>query len=182
MNYFVLFLLLFIFPILNHAQTAESNNSVVNAPWFWPLLVLCIVLLLSVPCTLIIIIIFCHKKKQSSDSDESSISSNSSSSSTPVQQRSRRNHSHFHSSPYVGDFSSPPPPYPTNENPQNVSITSSLPPPYESHVIENESIPVTTNPTTTIINVESTESIVNQSKNLNVSSTSTNSSIQTFEV
>ncbi|CAF3420528.1 unnamed protein product [Rotaria sp. Silwood1] len=188
MNYFIL-LLLFIFPILSNAQTVESNSSLINAPWFWPLLTLCLALLLSVPCTLIIIIIFCHKKKQLNDSDESSIGSNSSSSSsspspssTPVQQRSRRDRSRFQPSHYIGSFPSPPPPYSTNEHPQDVSVTSSLPPPYESFVTENESIPTATNPTATIINVEPIESIGNQSANLNVSSISSNSSIQTCEV
>ncbi|CAF0727375.1 unnamed protein product [Rotaria sordida] len=179
MNYFVLFFVFFIFPILNNAQTVESNNSLINTPWFWPFLILCLGLLFTIPCTLIMIVIMYHKKKQLNDSNESSISSNSSP--TPIQQRPRRYHSRFQPSHYVGGVSSPPPPYTINEH---LSVTPSLPPSYESCVIENESIPITTNPTTTetIINVEPIESISNQSTNLNLSSISTNSSIQTFQV
>ncbi len=153
---------------------------------------ICLALLLSVPCTLITIVLFCHKKKQSDDSSIDSNSSSSSSSSTPVQQRHIHHH-HHHSriqrSHYAGTFCSPPPPYTTSNQPENVFVTPSLPPPYESHIIENNSRTPISNPQTTVINVEPLETSENQSSTnnpcvettLNISSTLTSPSIQTFQ-
>jgi hypothetical protein len=170
----------------------DSNTSVTQTTWFWPLLSICLALLLSVPCTLIAVVIFYYKKKRCDDSDESSIGSNpssaSSSSSTPVQQRPIHHHSHPpQRSHYAGGFRSPPPPYTTNEQPSDLFITSSLPPPYDSHLTEDHPGSVTTNPTATIINVEPAESNEEQSTNtLRVgttldTSTLTNPSMQTFQ-
>ncbi|CAF1013032.1 unnamed protein product [Adineta steineri] len=157
-------------------QTFVSfDNSLVNTTWFWPILGVCVALLISVPCILIAIVIFCHKKNNSGDSDESSINS-SLSSSIHVHRRPACNHSRLQRSHYAGGFRSPPPPYTANEISDHSFIASSLPPPYESHVMENPSIPVTMNPVTTTNNIESPESIVNQSLTL------TNPSIQTFQV
>jgi hypothetical protein len=143
---------------------------------------------------LITVIVICHKKPHTDDFDESTIdssSSSSSSSTTPVPGRARCHHCHHHRSHHVGGLRSPPPPYRTSNEPENVFITASLPPPYESDLIENDLIPVTTNPTTTtvVINVEPAESIITQSSTnprlgttLDVSSTLTNPSLQTFQV
>ncbi len=180
----------------------SNNTSVTSTTWFWPLLSVSLALLLSIPCTLITVIVLCHKKNQLNDSDESSIdhsvssSSSSSSSSTPVQRQSIHHHHHHHHhrrlqrSHYVGAIRSPPPPYTTSERPETVFVTSSLPPPYESHITENASGPATlANPPTTVINVEPLDTTINQSSiiqpvetTLDVSSTVNSPSIQTFHV
>jgi hypothetical protein len=142
---------------------------------------------------LIAVVIFCCNKKHLDDSDESSASSNSvsssSSSSSPVHHRRTHHHARPQRSHFAGGFRSPPPPYTTNEQPENLFITPSLPPPYESHSTANDSRSATGNPTTTIVNVEPTESIQNQSSDnprvgtpLDLSTTLTNQSIQTFQV
>lgn len=175
-----------------------KGNSITQTTWFWPLLSICLALLLSIPCTLITVVIFCYKKKNSDnddddDSDESSTSSRSSSSSLSIraQRRSMHHHNHHHHhrsrphcSHYAGALHSPPPPYTTSERPENVFVTPSLPPPYETRLIENVS-----RPTTTVINVEPIESNENHSSidqrletTLDISSTLTSPSIQTFQV
>jgi hypothetical protein len=115
----------------------EFNSSVTQTPWFWPLIGVCLALLVSIPCSLITIVMFCHNKNQSDDSRQSSMSSDSS---TPVQ---RRHYPRSRRSYYAGAFRSPPPPYTTSEQPENVFVSSSFPPPYESDAVEDESARVT---------------------------------------
>jgi hypothetical protein len=164
----------------------NNDTSITATTWFWPVLSICLALIISVPCTLMIVVIFWYKKKDSDDSNESTTSSNSSSSSSSSISVQRRPTHHPRCSHYAGGFRSPPPPYTTTEQPENFFSSSSLPPPYESHVITNGSH---SNPTTTtIIDVEPADTTGNQSliypehgTTLDLSSTFTNPSMQTFQ-
>ncbi len=223
MDYFVLIIGLLLFPVGNYADSgkivfwdkffknrldlciqANNTTSVTSTTWFWPLLSICLALILSIPCTLITVIVLCHNKKQSDDSDESSIDSSasssssssqslSSSSSTPAQRRSMHHHHHHCHLPrshYAGGFRSPPPPYTNGEQSETRFNDPSLPPPYESHVSENHPGSTTLqNSPTTVINVEPADTTINQSTiiqqaetTVDLSSTVTNQSIQTFQV
>ncbi|CAF3666350.1 unnamed protein product [Rotaria socialis] len=180
MHIFIVYFVFFTFPLLIYAQTAvESNTSVFETTWFWPLIGLFIGIALSVPIIIILIIIFCSGKKELDDSDESSISSSSSSPPTSVLRQLQRNRSRHPFSHYVESYPTPPPPYASDET---TSVTSSLPPPYES--VPTNIDPTTTITTATVIDVEPTESIEYESTSTNISLSpeSSISSIQTFAV
>lgn len=144
---------------------------------------------------MITVVIFCYHKHKFSDNSSTDLnsSSSSSSSSSTVHVPHSHHHRHHHVRPvqhshYAGAFRSPPPPYITNDQPENVFVTPSLPPPYESHSIVNESHPPIPS---TVINVEPAESNDTQSSihppthlphTFDASSTLTNPSLQTFQV
>jgi hypothetical protein len=149
MDHFLLIVIFFIFFILTNAQTGriyhsyihiyssiyitESDTSVTNTSWFWPLLGICLALILSIPSALIIVIfIYYNKHKSNNDSDESSTRSNSS-----ISERQDRNPRHVPGCP------SPPPSYTntTYDQPANVFMIPSPPPPYEPDI--NENLPTT---------------------------------------
>ncbi|CAF4539852.1 unnamed protein product [Rotaria sp. Silwood1] len=175
--------------ILTNAQV-ETESSLTKSAWFWPLLTICLILIVGIPCIFIIVFVICRVKyKLNYDSDASSMGSNLSSSSSslprvPVQQERRRIHSRHQRSRHVEGFRTPPPPYTTTEQPRTLFVTTSPPPSYESHVNENAS---TTN-SSAVINIPSTGPIENSTttattttRTLDVSSsTITNPSIQTF--
>lgn len=147
---------------------------------------------------MITIIIFCyhkHKLHNDSSTDLSSSTSSDSSAHTPHHHSHSHHHHHHHRhghspqrSHYAGAYRSPPPPYFTGEQPENLFVSPSLPPPYESDAIVNETR--TQIPTITVINVEPAESSETQStiqsgphfpQTLDASSLLTNTSIQTFQ-
>ncbi|CAF0983597.1 unnamed protein product [Rotaria sordida] len=176
---------LWLLRILTNAQF-DSETSPTQSPWFWPLLSICLVLIIGIPCIFFIVFIICRVKyKINYDSDESSMGSNLSSTAplptVPVQLERQRRHIRHQRSHYVDGFRTPPPPYTTTEQPRTLFVTTSPPPLYESHI--NENVP-TTNPSTAI-NIQSTESIENPTTTdiFDVSSsTITSPSMQTFQV
>ncbi|CAF4596092.1 unnamed protein product [Rotaria magnacalcarata] len=152
----------------------ESNISPTQSPWFWPLLSICIVLLVGIPCILFMLIVICHSKYKLNDaSDESSVASNASSSSAsptvPEQHDRRHRRTRYPRSHYVTGFRTPPPPYTTSDQPRNVFVTASPPPSYGACTNEN-----TLNSSSTIIALPQTEPIENPTeRSLNESGTST---------
>ncbi|CAF1653486.1 unnamed protein product [Adineta ricciae] len=182
MDYVLVLNTLLVYPILIHAEIPDINSSLTKATWFWPVLGICLALLLSIPCSLLTIIILWQNKKHSGDSDGSSVNSRASlsSTSTHVQQGPSRNRDHFRRSYYAGGFRSPPPPYVAHEQPERLFLTPSLPPPYESHLPRTN----TQTSTTTVGQVEPAERVLTQSSDpaYDASSTLTNPSLQTFQV
>jgi len=110
---------------------------------------------------IIIVYIFYKNHKLNNNSEESPTRSNST--------MSERSHS---PSRHVPGFRSPPPPYTTCDRPENIFLTPSLPPTYESHVNENQP---------TIINLPPPRPSPPSPTALDVSTTLTNRSIQTFQ-
>ncbi len=82
---------------------------------------------------------------------------------------SERRHS---CSRHVPGCRSPPPPYTTCDRPESVFLTPSLPPPYESHVNENQP---------TIVNLPPVPPSPPSPTPLDISRTLTSPSIQTFQ-
>ncbi|UJR27020.1 hypothetical protein I4U23_008325 [Adineta vaga] len=185
MSDFFMIILFLINPNLIYAGIADSSNAVTTITWFWPVFGVCLSLILSIPCALAAMFLICHKNKHSNHSDASSISSDSSPSTMHTHQRSLcDHHRHLHHLYHASGFPSPPPPYASHEQPENVFSSSSLPPPYESHFPSDISTTATT-----VIHVEPNESILTESSDhtrtntaLNVSPTATHSSLQTFHV
>lgn len=165
------------------------------------MLSICLALLISIPCTLITIVIFCYHKHKTHDDSSTDLSSSASSSYSSVHiphphphHHHHHPHRHVHSpqrSHYAGAYRSPPPPYFISDQPENLFVTPSLPPPYESDSIVNETrtqIPTTT--TTTVINVEPAESnetlssihpVSQLPQALDAASLLTSASLQTFQ-
>jgi len=136
-----------------------NDSSAVNQSWFWPTLGISLALVISIPTVLIILIyLYLNKHKSNNESDVSS--SHSTSSISEQQHRHTRHIAAFR-------IRSPPPPYTACEQPVNICMSPSSPPPYESHNNENPSTTVNpTDPTTTA---------------LDQSATLTSQSIQTFQ-
>lgn len=134
---------------------ADSNSSVTQASWFWPVLVVSFGIALSVPIIIITVVLFCMSSDDLNDSEESAINANSSSTSSEQ---------HLSGSEvvyYVEGFPSPPPPYQLDGRPLCIAFP---PPPYESASESGHSRTLST-----IINMESSQPIANQSTETNVS-------------
>ncbi|CAF3339158.1 unnamed protein product [Rotaria socialis] len=160
--------------LVSASAQGESDTSPTRSPWFWPLLSICLVLLIGIPCILFMLIVVCHNKyKFNDDSDESSVVSNTSSSSAsptvPEQHDRRHRRTRYPRSHYVTGFRTPPPPYTASDQPRNVFVTASPPPSYGARTNDN-----TLNSSSTIIALPQTEPITNPTeRSLNESGTST---------
>lgn len=116
-----------------------------DEPWFWPVLSVCFIFLMAIPCVMFILVIICHHKRKSrDDSDDSSIDSDvsSSTSSLTIPERFQRRHRHISRSRahHLTGFRTPPPPYVSCIEPRNIFVTTSPPPPYESHITDDPTI------------------------------------------
>lgn len=136
--------------------------------WFWPLIGICLALVLSVLSTIIVLAFVCYTKHKSTDhSDESDERSETDSYSSLADHAN-----HHRASPHTERFHSPPPPYTSSEPPPlNFLRTSPQLPAYEPQAIEVPPAPATV-----------IENVNRPTATTEISSTLTNPSIQTFQV